>query len=51
MKRINQIEPWIGEEEKQALMKYMDSGGWLTEFKTIAVTIDKDNWQGFQNAA
>jgi perosamine synthetase len=33
MKRINQIEPWIGEEEKRALMEYLDSGGWLTEFK------------------
>lgn len=33
MKRINQMEPWIGEEEKQAMMEYLDSGGWLTEFK------------------
>ena len=33
MKRINQIEPWIGEEEKRALMEYLNSGGWLTEFK------------------
>ena len=33
MKRINQIEPWIGKEEKRAVMEYMDSGGWLTEFK------------------
>ena len=33
MKRINQIEPWIGEEEKRAMMEYLDSGGWLTEFK------------------
>ena len=32
-KRINQIEPWIGEEEKRALVEYLDSGGWLTEFK------------------
>ncbi len=30
---INQMEPWFGYEEKQALIKYMDSGGWLTEFK------------------
>ncbi|MCJ7742967.1 MAG: DegT/DnrJ/EryC1/StrS family aminotransferase, partial [Dehalococcoidales bacterium] len=33
MKRINQIEPWIGEEEKRAMVEYLDSGGWLTEFK------------------
>jgi perosamine synthetase len=32
MKRINQIEPWIGEEEKHALIDYLDSKGWLTEF-------------------
>ena len=33
MKRINQIEPWIGDEEKKAMAEYLDSGGWLTEFK------------------
>lgn len=33
MKRINQVEPWIGEEEKNAVTEYMDSGGWLTDFK------------------
>lgn len=33
MKRINQMEPWIGEEEKRAMVEYLDSGGWLTEFK------------------
>ena len=33
MKRINQIEPWIGEEEKRAMVEYLDSGGWLTEFR------------------
>lgn len=33
IKWINQIEPWIGEEEKRAMMEYLDSGGWLTEFK------------------
>lgn len=33
MKHINQIEPWIGEEEKNALLAYIESGGWLTEFK------------------
>ena len=31
--RINQIEPWIGEEEKRAVMEYLNSGGWLTEFR------------------
>ena len=33
MRRINQMEPWIGEEEKQAMMEYLDSGAWLTEFR------------------
>jgi len=33
MKKILQMEPWFGEEEKKALASYMDSGGWLTEFK------------------
>jgi perosamine synthetase len=33
MKFINQMEPWIGDEEKRALIEYLDSGGWLTEFK------------------
>jgi len=33
MKRINQMEPWIGEEEKRAMMEYLNSGGWLTEYK------------------
>jgi perosamine synthetase len=33
MKRINQIEPWIGGEEKKAVADYLDAGGWLTEFK------------------
>ena len=32
-KYTNQMEPWFGEEEKQALIEYMDSGGWLTEYK------------------
>jgi perosamine synthetase len=31
-KHIGQMEPWFGEEEKQALVEYMDSGGWLTEY-------------------
>lgn len=30
---INQMEPWFGSEEKEAICKYMDSNGWLTEFK------------------
>ena len=33
MKYINQMEPWIGEEEKRAVIEYLDSGGWLTEFR------------------
>lgn len=35
MKRkfINQMEPWIGREEKRAVSRYLSSGGWLTEFK------------------
>lgn len=27
------MEPWFGNEEKEALNHYMDEGGWLTEFK------------------
>ena len=30
---INQMEPWIGEEERKAVDEYLTSGGWLTEFK------------------
>ncbi|MDP3437357.1 MAG: DegT/DnrJ/EryC1/StrS family aminotransferase [Bacteroidales bacterium] len=30
---ILQMEPWFGDEEKNALNQYMDEGGWLTEFK------------------
>ena len=33
MERINQMEPLIGDEEKKAMVEYLDSGGWLTEFK------------------
>lgn len=33
MKFINQIEPWYGKEEKEAIKKYLNSGGWLMEFK------------------
>jgi perosamine synthetase len=27
------MKPWFDEREKQALSQYMDSGGWLTEFR------------------
>jgi len=30
---INQMQPWIGEEEKRAVVEYLDSGGWLTEYQ------------------
>lgn len=30
---INQMEPWIGEEERKAVDDYLCSGGWLTEYK------------------
>ena len=30
---INQMEPWIGEEERKAVSEYLTSGGWLTEYK------------------
>lgn len=33
MKFINQIEPSYGNEEIKAVMDYLRSGGWLTEFK------------------
>jgi len=33
MRQINQMEPWIGDEERQSIMEYLDSGGWLTEFR------------------
>jgi len=33
MKFINQMEPWHGQEEKRAMLKYLNSGGWLMEFK------------------
>lgn len=36
MEFINQMEPWFGSEEKDALNQYMDTGGWLTEFKHTA---------------
>lgn len=27
------MEPWIGQEEKDAMQEYLNSGGWLTEFE------------------
>jgi perosamine synthetase len=30
---IPQMEPWFGDEEKEAIYRYMDEGGWVTEFK------------------
>jgi perosamine synthetase len=30
---ILQMEPWFGEEEKLALVEYMDEGGFITEYK------------------
>jgi len=32
-RRIPQMEPWIAQEERDALAEYMNSGGWITEFK------------------
>ena len=31
-KKINQMEPWIGKEEQEAVLNYLKSGGWLTDF-------------------
>jgi perosamine synthetase len=33
MKFIPQMEPWFGVEEKEAIIQYMEEGGWITEFK------------------
>lgn len=33
MEFINQVEPWVTEEDRNALSAYMNSGGWLTEHK------------------
>jgi perosamine synthetase len=30
---ISQMEPWLGDEEKNAVAEYLGSGGWLTEFR------------------
>ncbi|MCW4011344.1 MAG: DegT/DnrJ/EryC1/StrS family aminotransferase [Candidatus Bathyarchaeota archaeon] len=32
MNKIGQMAPWIGKEERDAVLEYLDSGGWLTEF-------------------
>lgn len=32
-KNIPQMEPWFGEEERQAMDEYLGQGGWITEFK------------------
>ena len=34
-KFINQMEPWYGEEEKRAVLEYLNSGGWIMEFEKI----------------
>ena len=33
MKNIPQMEPWFDEAETRAVTAYMQSGGWITEFK------------------
>lgn len=33
MSFVPQMEPWFGKEEADALYAYMNSGGWLTEFR------------------
>jgi perosamine synthetase len=33
---IPQMEPWFGVEEKEEINKYLDEGGWMTEFKRTA---------------
>jgi perosamine synthetase len=33
---IHQMEPWFGEEEKNALSAYIDSGGFFTEYKVTS---------------
>lgn len=40
MRRIAQMEPWFGEEERRAVDAYMASGGWLTEFTQTKVFED-----------
>lgn len=33
---IPQMEPWFGEEERQAMDEYLKAGSWITEFKKTA---------------
>ncbi len=33
LKFIPQMEPWFDENEKTAISEYLDSGGWITEFR------------------
>ncbi len=35
-KFINQMEPWTGDEESEAMAAYLRSRGWLTEFRMTA---------------
>lgn len=41
MNFINQMEPWFDEHEGDALSEYMQSGGWVTEFKKTFELEDK----------
>ena len=41
MKVINQIEPLITNDDKRNLANYLNSGGWLTEFKQNKIFEDK----------
>lgn len=36
MSFIFQMEPWFGQEEKDAIIEYFNAGGWVTEFKKTA---------------
>src|SRR2546430_9517596 len=35
-KKIEQMAPWFGEEEKRAVAEYTASGGWVTEYRRTA---------------
>lgn len=37
---IPQMEPWFGQEEKDEINKYLDEGGWITEFKRTGLFED-----------
>jgi len=50
-KAIEQMAPWLGEEEKRAVAEYLDSGGWLIEFqKTLEFEQLIANYVGSQHA-